>query len=166
MHNIVNLIVQTLQDAQQFFTYYTVKDSNVCEICDHYDDGSMTRREIRATFPYLIEYTETFWVPMVHPNCRCVLLFEETDEMVRPDKLSTEQLITRVETEVVEKRQGTLTPEEQKLPKPEQFLIIKKEVERLTHGLSPEDDEDDLLWDLIALGILETLQRTKQKEER
>jgi hypothetical protein len=89
--------------AQQFFAYYTVNDGAVCEKCDRYNDSSMTRREIRRMFPYLIEYTDMFWVPMVHPNCRCILILEETDEdltvLKARRKLSTDELIAKIQKE-------------------------------------------------------------------
>jgi hypothetical protein len=164
-------------EAQQFFTYYTVNDTLVCDQCNRYDEGSMTRREIEGTFPYLIKYTDTMWVPMVHPNCRCVLIFEETD-MPRPDKLSTSKLITTVADEIIASyTQRSAVADAPKdsdvlskfidLPKDAQISIIRKEIDQRTHGAAPDelDDDDDDLWDLVALGILDTLLRRKKREE-
>jgi hypothetical protein len=166
-----------LFEAQQFFTYYTVNDERVCNQCNRYDEGSMTRREIEGTFPYLIKYSDTMWVPMVHPNCRCVLLFEESD-MPRPDKLSTSKLITTVTDEIIANytqrsvvadapKQSDVLSKFIDLPKDVQISIIRKEIDQRTHGADPEDldEDDDDLWDLVALGILDTLLRRKKREE-
>jgi hypothetical protein len=171
-------IIEVIQaiEAQQFFTYYTVDDGSVCDRCIRYDQGSMTRREVEGTFPYLIKYTDTMWVPMVHPNCRCVLLFEESD-LTRPDALSTKQLINKVEDEIVAKySQRSVVaddPEPSKilskfvdLPRAIQISMIRAEVTQRTQGLTPEElEDDDDMWDLIALGILDTLHRRKKREE-
>jgi hypothetical protein len=175
--NLTQAIVKFQEATQQFFTYYTVNDSEVCSKCDNYDEGSMTRREIEGTFPYLIKYTFEMWVPMVHPNCRCVLLLEETD-LPRKDALSTQKLILKVENEVITKytQKMVVAPDPaasrvlekfKDLPQDLQIKVIRDEIEQRTHGLLPNelDEDDDDLWDLIALGILDTLKRRQQREE-
>lgn len=176
LENLISIVeVIELIEAQQFFTYYTVNDERVCDTCDRYNQSSMTRTEIIGTFPYLIKYTPTMWVPLVHKNCRCVLLFEETDETPRPKELTTNQLIDTVKDEILSKKQDVLA--DVNLSKEDKFKIIRREIEVKVHGgktvgaryvaddLGDIDPDDDDLWDLVALGILDTLYRRKKREE-
>ena len=63
--------------TQRFYKYLAVMDNRTCPLCSKYDDRLMTRREIIAEFPYLEKRDEFSWFPRVHPNCRCILWFEE-----------------------------------------------------------------------------------------
>lgn len=154
--------IETLIESQQFFTYVAVNDNATCSRCDHYDQSSMTRTEVVQTFDYLIKYSPTMWFPMVHPNCRCVLYFEEED-LPRPDSLTNDELISKVKDEIIAKKTDQLNPE---LTKDEKVVVIKREVERRTQGLMPEEiEDDDDLWDLVALGVLDSLYKRKHQKK-
>jgi hypothetical protein len=154
--------VESYLKAQQFFTYYTVNDEAVCNQCDQYDEGSMTRREIEGTFQYLIKYSPTMWLPMVHPNCRCVLIFEETDEMPRPNKLTTDSLIVKVEQELINKNLDKVNPE---LSRDKQFQQLKQNIENSV-DLSPDEYSTfDTLGDTAIIAIWLLLQNKKKKQK-
>ena len=165
-------IIEVIQaiEAQQFFTYVAISDEVTCPRCLNFDQGSMTRTEARGTFPFLIQYTPTMWLPMTHPNCRCILYFEEED-MPRPDALTDPQLIKKVEDELIQKYQvrsvvaddpvnRDLLSQFKDLPREVQIKVIRQEAMRNTKNLDPQnlmDDEDT--WDLVALGVLDSLKK-------
>ena len=66
-------------EEQEFFKYIAVGDDRTCKRCMRYDGGLMTRREIEGTFKYLIKISDTVWLPMTHPNCRCLLVLWEIE---------------------------------------------------------------------------------------
>ena len=69
-----------LSEAWRFYQFLTRKDKKVCPQCSQYDLSIMSRTEIENTFPYLEKVNQMFWLPHVHPNCRCVLMFEEEED--------------------------------------------------------------------------------------
>ena len=174
---VVAAVRRYIED-QQFFSYYTVNDERVCDKCDPLNYSSMTRTEIKGRFPNLIKYSPTMWVPMVHPNCRCVLMFEESDEPTpKPGALTTKQLIDKVSSEIIDKyvarsvvaddpKPSNVLTQFKDLSKDIQINIIRHEVELKTKDADYSDLEDDEdLWDLIALGILDTLHRRNKREQ-
>lgn len=153
-------VVEVLQavEAQQFFMYVAVNDAVTCDRCDHYDQSSMTRREAEGTFPYLIKYTPTLWFPMVHPNCRCVLVFEE-EELPRPDMPTNKELIDKLHDEILQRH-----PELVKdgVDRDHIEAELRRTIIRHVGSLDLEDaDSDEDTWDMIILGILDTVKRRK-----
>jgi hypothetical protein len=66
-----------LFEEQQFFKYIAVVDDRTCKACMKLDGLLMTRREIYRRFKYLVKISGEVWLPMTHPNCRCMLVLWE-----------------------------------------------------------------------------------------
>jgi len=61
----------------RFYRYIAISDNKTCECCQAYDGRLFTEAEMRDEFPYLQQRDQYVFYPRVHPNCRCVLRFEE-----------------------------------------------------------------------------------------
>jgi hypothetical protein len=154
-------IVEVLQavEAQQFFMYVAVNDSRTCDRCDHYDQSSMTRREAEGTFPYLIKYTPTLWFPMVHPNCRCVLMFEE-EELPRPDMPTNKELVDKLHDEILLRHPELV---QAGVDRSQVEAELRRIIIQRVGSLDVEDAEsDEDTWDMIILGVLDTVKKRKK----
>jgi len=68
------LDVEPLFTPQTEWTFQAVPDDTTCPVCMSKDLNIYYGDELQQKFPYLV--VESNWVirPMVHPNCRCMLM--------------------------------------------------------------------------------------------
>jgi len=79
-------LASKIQETKQFWMFIAVGDDVTCDACNRFDMSLMTRKEIQKTFPYLINYSDGLWFPMVHPNCRCMLILWEIEMLYWTEK--------------------------------------------------------------------------------
>jgi len=55
------------------YIFVAVTDDATCEDCLDYNGDTFSREEVDSAFPYAEEVDSDLIMPMVHPNCRCML---------------------------------------------------------------------------------------------
>jgi hypothetical protein len=158
--NIIEVII-SVKEATQYFTYVAIMDERACDVCLGYDKGLMTPNEAEDRFDYLEKWTYGVWKPNVHPSCRC-FLYRNEDEELEPAKPKQEPKPELEPTIEPVKKPGhneagypTVTPT--------QFNKVLTDAERTLQRVKDGEDDDDELWVLVALGLLDKVKKRKEE---